>query len=174
MLENALLEVVAVVLDEFAGDEDEAGQLRGEAGPQEPQDLRREGVLSLHVLDPRLGRVGDDESERRLGRELLEVRREGHAPYAGDLLDLLDGLAADDAAKASVVLPAAVVQYLRRNRKLVADGLYDLDLAVEPGPVVHLLDHPVDEAPEEVALPELQYLRFHDVVHSTIFRNDTI
>ena len=161
MLEDARLEVVAVVLDELARNEDESRELGREAGPEETQHLRGEGVLSLNVLDPRLRRVGDHEAQRRKRRVLLDVRRDVHPGYGRDLLDLLDRLAADDAPEARVVLPAAVVEYLRRDRKLVADGLYDLDLAVEPGPVVHLLDHPVDEAPEEVALPELQYLRFH-------------
>ena len=48
------------MLDELARNEDESRELRREAGPEEPEHLRGEGVLSLHVLDPRLGRVGKD------------------------------------------------------------------------------------------------------------------
>ena len=155
MLENALLEIVAVVLDEFARNEDEAGQLRGKPGPQKPQDLRREGVLTLYILNARLSRVGNDKPERRNRRVLLDVRRNVDALDAGNLLNLLDGLAADDATKTSVVLSAAVVQDLRWNTELVADWLNYLDRAVETGIVVHLLDHPVDEAPEEVPLAKL-------------------
>ena len=155
MLEHALLEVVAVVLDKFARNEDEAGQFRGKPSPQEPQDLRREGVLALYILDARLGRVGNDEPERRNRRVLLDVRRNVDALDAGNLLDLFDGLAADNAAKASVILSAAIVQDLRWNTELVADWLDYLDRAIKASLVVHLLHHPVDEAPEKVPLAKL-------------------
>ena len=69
--------------------------------------------------------------------------------------DLFDGLAADNAAKASVVLSATVVQNLRRHAQLVSDRLDYLDRTVKACLVVHLLHHPVDEAPEEVSLAKL-------------------
>ena len=84
-----------------------------------------------------------------------------YALDAGNLLDLLDRLPANDAAQARVILSAAVVQDLGRHAKLVADRLDYLDRAVEAGLVIHLLHHPVDEAPEEVPFAKLQYLSFH-------------
>ena len=161
MLQDALLEIVAVVLDQLARDEDKSGKPRGVTRLQQAEDLRRERVLALHVLDARLRRIRDDEAERRQRRVLLEIRREVDALHGRDLLDLLHRLAADHAPKARVVLAAARVQDLRRHAQLVANRLDDLHLAVEAGPVVHLLNHPVDETAQEVALAELQNLRFH-------------
>jgi len=161
VLEDALLQVVAVVLDELARDEDEAGEPRRLARLDEPQHLGRERIRALDVLDARLGRVGDDEPERRQRRVLLDVRGQVHALDARDLLDRLDLLAVHEAPEARVVAAAAVVEDLRGHAQLVADGLDDLDRAVEPGGIVHLLNHPVNEAAQEVALAELQNLRFH-------------
>ena len=161
MLQDALLEIVAVVLDQFARDEDKSGKPCGVTRLQQAEDLRRERVLALHVLDARLRRIRDDEAERRQRRVLLEIRREVDALHGRDLLDLLHRLAADHAPKARVVLAAARVQDLRRHAQLVANRLDDLHLAVEAGPVVHLLNHPVDETAQEVALAELKNLRFH-------------
>jgi hypothetical protein len=60
-----------------------------------------------------------------------------------------------------VVPAAAFVEQLRGNAQFVADWLDNLHRAVESRLVVHLLNHPIDEATQEVAFSKLQNFCLH-------------
>ena len=162
VLEDALLEVVAVVLDQLARNEDEALAVRRLARLEELCDLERERVGVLAVFDSGFGRVRDDEAKGFKLHRLLDLGPVAagaeHLLDRAVLFDDLDGLAALDSAQARMVEAVAVVEDFGRRGEFVADRLDDAHRAVEVCVVVHLLHHPVDEAAEEVALSELKNL----------------
>ena len=166
-LHAALLQVAAVVVDQLAGQEDEAGALGaaegGEALIEQAGQLAGIGGLGLvielvlaGVDDAGLGGVGDDDAHIpvvRQGEVALEVLIRGEA--ALDALDdagILGGLAVHLAAQDQGVQAVLLVEH---GDHAALDGLHDDHAGVHSGLFVGHVDHPVTESAQEAALAEL-------------------
>ena len=171
----ALLQLLAVVVDELAGEDDQtlvrsaleggvslvehAGQLCGEAVGRHLVEL----AVALRVGDAGLSGVGDDD---------LQVLRAGQSQHfvplalgvgadavmhAGDdalCIDLLALLAAAQVQGVQTLLLVDPVRHLRE----VCDGLDELDLAVVASLLVGNIKEVIHECAQEVALAELHHL----------------
>ena len=171
----ALLQLLAVVVDQLAGEDDQAlvgcavkslvalvqhaGQLGGEAGGRHLV----ERAVALGVGDAGLGGVGGDDLQvgaggqgQHLGPLALAVG--AHAVgHAGDHplgVHLLALFAAAQVEGVQALLLVDPVGHLGE----VADGLHQADLAVPAGLLVGNVKEVVHEGPQEVALAELHHL----------------
>ena len=168
-LEAALLEVAAVVVDQLARQQDEAGALRaaerGEALIQQAGQLAGEGGLGLVVKavlasvdDAGLGGVGDDETHVLVVRQrevALEVLVRGDAAlHALDDAGVLHGLAVNLTAQD---LGIQAVLRVEHADHAALDGLHDDHARVHAGRLVGLVDHPVAEGAQEAALAKLNH-----------------
>ncbi|MPL98477.1 hypothetical protein SDC9_44682 [bioreactor metagenome] len=168
------LQIVSVLVDELAGNDDQA-LVRSPveslvAFVEEGADLGWEGDLDLVgqlvtavVADTGLGGVGDDEAQVLTGCELY-------------ILLVIVGLvrieAAADAVDRSVLLDGFLVLHTPEDGGVQAllgvdhiaqapvQGLDEDYIAVEIGLLVENVDHPIDERSEEVPLSELKNLLF--------------
>ena len=170
VLADALLQVLAVLEDEFARENDESlvrstlevlvamvQQLRQLAG------IGRGGsVVKLAGRvegDARLGRVGDDEAHLRLLGELqvtLEVLIGAQAPADDvDQVHAVHGLPVLQALQVQVIQAVLLVEPADHA---LLDGLDNDHGAVEIGFLIGLPDDPFDERAEEVPFSELDDL----------------
>ena len=170
VLTDALLQVLAVLEDQLAREDDEALRLVAlEVLPAVVQQLgefagigRCGGIVQLAGRiegDTRLGRVGDDEPHLRLLSELqvaLEVLIRAQAAADDvDQIDAVHGLAVLQSLEIQVIQAVLLVEPADHA---LLDGLDHDDGAVEIGFLVGLPDNPLDERAEEVALTELDDL----------------
>ena len=166
-LQAALFEVAAVVVDQLAGQQDEAGALLaaegGEALIEQAGQLAGVGGLRLVVKavlagvdDARLGGVGDDDAHIRVVRQrqiALEIFIRGEA--ALDALDdalVLAGLAVHLTAQDQGIQAVLLVEH---GNHAALDGLYNHHAGVHTGFFVGHINHPVAEGAQETALAEL-------------------
>ena len=157
VLQDAFAELLPVVLDELAGDEDQAAEAGFRAGGDELRDLRGERVGVGTVFDARLGRVREDEPQVWVQRGFDDLVPLGGgieaALHAVDLLDLLDHLSVLHAAQDHVVEAALGVDDVAHALRKRLDDLHG---GIEHAGFVHAVDHPVDERAQEIALAELE------------------
>ena len=163
-------QLLAVVVDELAGEHDDARLAGGPAGVEHLGQLsgeaRRRHVVGLAgrvVCDAGLGGVGDDDLQVIGDGDLhhgavvvLAVRVEAataSADHAG-LIDRVAVLLAAHQHGVQVVLDIDAVG----KAKGTADGLYHDDLAVPAGSLVAHVTEAVHESAQEVALAKLQDL----------------
>ncbi len=168
--QDALLELLAVMVDEFAREDDEALLGRAAEGDEalveEARQLRGEArgrpvvVFARGIVgDARLGRVGREEAEVRIRR----VREEGAevdvgVDAAGDgrddapVVHLLSVLKTAQIERVKSLLPVDRVA----DEVAAGDRLHEADLAVEAGLLVETVKEVIDERAEEVALAELK------------------
>jgi len=163
VLEDDAAEVVAVAVNEFARQEDEAGQAALESFVEEDGDFCGERFRRtvgrerfVEVRDAGFGGVGDDEADGGLaetgdGVVPLFVRIQPAAD-GGDEAARFDGLAALDAAEEDGVEAVLLVE---QGDLAGGERLDDGDAAVEESVFVEDVEHPVGERAEEVAFAEL-------------------
>ena len=170
VLADAFLQVLAVLEDQFARENDEALRLVTlEVLPAMVQELgkltgirRGRSVVQLAggiEGDARLGRIGDDETHLRLFGELqiaLEILIGAQAPADDvDQVDAVHGLAVLESLEIQVI---QAVLFVKPADHALLDGLHHDDGAVEIGFLVGLPDDPLDECAEEVPFAELDDL----------------
>ena len=171
----ALLQLFAVVVDQLAGEDDQAlvgsavvclvaliqhaGQLCGEAVGGHLIEL----AVALGVSDAGLGGVGDDDLQI-LGASQLQhlsplaiLIRADTVGHAGDHALGVHFLAFLTAAQVQGVQALLLVDPVSHLGE-VGNGLHQLDLAVEAGFLVGDINKVIHERAEEVALTELHHL----------------
>ena len=162
VLQNGFFEIVAVAVDEFAGEKDEAGEFLFKAPFEQKRDLCRETdggsilrTVGVGERDARLGGVGENEAERGDFRQ-----REIGVPIvvgldaAGDDADLRGFHTLGAADNVMIFTP------LRREQVAhsLLDRLHDHDFSLPYARVGHLLQHPVRKTAQKTAFPELNDL----------------
>ena len=171
----ALLQLLAVVVDQLAGQDDQtlvgSALECGVALVQHAGQLCREAVggnliklaVALRIGDAGLGGVGDDDLEiLRAGQSqnfvplALGVGADAVGDAGDDALciDLLALLAAAQVQGVQALLLVHPVRHLGE----VGDGLHQLDLAVEASLLVGDVDKVIHECAQEIALAELHHL----------------
>ena len=183
VLVDALLQLLAVVVDQLAGEDHQAGFAGGEALVQHAGQLRREavgrnlveGALGI-VNDAGLGGVGNDDLQVVAPGQLQHL-----VPLGVGVQAAADG--GDDALLIHLFAVLAATQVQRIQSLLVVDvlgqalgdGLHQHHLAVPVGLLVGDVKEVVHECPQEVAFAELHDLLrrvFQDVaVVAGIFQN---
>ncbi len=168
VLYAALLELLAVVVDQLAGEDDDTLLARLEALVQEHGQLRGEG--SRRQLVRSAGTVIDDTGLGGVGGDVLEVVALGDLDDFGPILGnmrIVAGVHDGDHALAVdllAVLAAAEIQGVQtfllvdELGQTHGDGLHQGDLAVPVRQFVGHIEPVVHERAEKVALAELQDL----------------
>ena len=166
-LHAALFQIAAVVIDQLAGQKDEARALlaakSGEALVEQAGQLAGIGSLRLvveavltGVNDAGFGGVGDDDAHIRVVRQrqiALEILVRGQA--ALDALDdalILAGLAVHLTAENQGIQAVLLVEH---GNHAALDGLHNHHAGVHTGFFVGHINHPVAEGAQETALAEL-------------------
>ena len=168
-LHAALFQIAAVVIDQLAGQKDEARALlaakSGEALVEQAGQLAGIGSLRLvveavltGVNDAGFGGVGDDDAHIRVVRQrqiALEILVRGQA--ALDALDdalVLAGLAVHLTAENQGIQAVLLVEH---GNHAALDGLHDHHAGIHAGLFVGHIDHPVTESAQKTALAELNH-----------------
>ena len=166
ILLDAALQLVAVMVDELAGQDDKALQALLPAPVQEHGELA--GEAGRRRIVKLAGGVEDDAGLGGVGHQEAEV---GILGLIQQTLEVLIGViaaldAGDDtlAVHLLAILAAPEEQGVQallgvdHGSKARGDGLGQHHLAVEAGLLVHHVDEIIHESAEEVALAELQHL----------------
>ena len=168
-LEAALLQVAAVIVNQLARQQNEAGTLRsaegGKALIKQAGQLAWEGRLGLAVKavfagihDAGLRRIGDDHAhvlvvrQRKVALKIL-IRRES-ALHALNDAGILHRLAIHLTAQN---LGVQAVLFIQHADHAALDGLHDHNAGVHTGGFIGLINHPVTESAEEAALAKLNH-----------------